>query len=129
MVKIVQIYFGRKKIDVFSLFLNVVIVVAVALIGMFLLGMEETKHEIVMSPTEDVVYTEQTEEKSDSCLININTASKAELMLLEGIGEKKAESIIAYREKTPFTCPEDIVKVEGIGMRTYEKFADKICVE
>lgn len=131
LVKIVQSCFDRsKKIDMFSLFLHIVIVVAIALFGMFLLGVAKTEHEIIMHPSNDISYVEQAEQKKDeSHLININTASKEELMLLAGIGEKKAENIIAYREKTPFTCPEDIVKVEGIGNHTYEKFADKICVE
>ena len=50
-------------------------------------------------------------------------------MLLSGIGADKAEKIIEYREKEPFKKPKDITKVKGIGEKTYEALADKICVE
>jgi competence protein ComEA len=48
--------------------------------------------------------------------VNINTASKAELMSVRGIGEKRAEAIIAYRDKNgPFKSVEDLESVQGIG--------------
>ena len=62
-------------------------------------------------------------------LININTATKDELMLLENIGEKTAEAIIEYRTSQAFKKPHDLVNVYGIGEKTYEKIKDKICVE
>ncbi len=62
--------------------------------------------------------------------ININTAAKAELMELDRIGPKYAERIIEYREKVaPFQKPEDIMKVKGIGKKTYEANKDRIVVE
>jgi competence protein ComEA len=62
--------------------------------------------------------------------ININEASVTELMKLKKIGQKYAERIVAYREKNgPFQKPEDIVKVKGIGQKTFELNADKITVE
>ena len=61
--------------------------------------------------------------------ININTASKAELMQLDGIGEAYAKAIIAYREANgPFKQPGDIVNVKGIGPATYEKNKERIAV-
>ena len=48
--------------------------------------------------------------------ININTAGVDELMLLPGIGEKRAEDIIAYRRANgPFRIPEELTEVSGIG--------------
>lgn len=60
--------------------------------------------------------------------ININTASKVELMKIKGIGEKTATKIINYRNKTPFGTIEDIQKVKGIGPKKFESMKDKITV-
>ena len=59
--------------------------------------------------------------------ININNASLLELISLPGIGEKKAQSIIEYREKVGiFKSKEDIKKVKGIGEGIYTKIKDII---
>lgn len=60
--------------------------------------------------------------------IDLNLASKEELMTLDGIGEKTAEKIIAYREKNQFIKIEDITKVSGIGTKTFESIKEKIKV-
>lgn len=61
--------------------------------------------------------------------ININTASKDELMKLSGVGESKAEAIIQYRTKSGgFKKVEDLQNVDGIGEKTVEKLKDKITV-
>lgn len=63
-------------------------------------------------------------------LININTASVAELCTLPGIGESRAEDIITYRtDNGAFGSPEEIMQVSGIKDSMYEKIKDKICVE
>ena len=59
-------------------------------------------------------------------VININTASKEELMKLSGIGEGKAKQIIEYRNKNPFNSIEDIKNVKGIGDSLYEKIKNNI---
>ena len=65
---------------------------------------------------------------SESSLININTASKEELMKLNGIGEVIADRIIEYRNKNKFEKIEDIKNVSGIGDGMYEKIKDYITV-
>ena len=62
-------------------------------------------------------------------LVDINTATKQELITLPGVGESRAESIISYREKNGgFSRIEDIMKVEGIKDGMFAKMKDKICV-
>ncbi len=61
--------------------------------------------------------------------VNINTAGKDELMTLKGIGESRAEDIIAYREKHGlFRKIEDIMKVPGIKDGAFQKIKDDITV-
>ncbi|MDO4285726.1 MAG: helix-hairpin-helix domain-containing protein [Eubacteriales bacterium] len=64
-----------------------------------------------------------------SGLVNLNTATAQELMSLPGIGESKAEAIIAYRtENGPFSAPEDIMKISGIKEGLFSKIRDRITV-
>lgn len=62
--------------------------------------------------------------------VNINRADKAALMTLNGIGETRAEAIIEYREKTGgFSGIEELMLVDGIKEKIYEKLKDKITVQ
>jgi len=62
-------------------------------------------------------------------LININTASVAELDTLPSIGPTLAQRIIDYREQNgPFISIEDIIDVPGIGAGNFERFKDMITV-
>lgn len=70
-----------------------------------------------------------TTQNNASGKVNINQASKEELMTLTGIGESKAKDIISYREKNgPFTSIEDIKKVSGIGETIYAQIKEAITV-
>ena len=79
----------------------------------------------------DACIEEKTEpeEKQPSTMVNINTATKEELMTLSGIGETKAEAIIYYSKKTPFKKIEDLKNVSGIGDSTFEEIKSNITVE
>ena len=62
--------------------------------------------------------------------ININKASKDELMRLPGIGEATAERIILYRtDHGPFTSANDLESVKGIGKKKLERFIQYITVD
>jgi len=60
--------------------------------------------------------------------ININEAGPEELTQLPGIGPSRAEAIIAEREKRPFRRVEDIMRVPGIGRKTFGRIRDAIRV-
>lgn len=68
------------------------------------------------------------ETQSSNSLINLNTATKTELMTLPGIGEAKADQIILYRKDNRFETIEDVMKVSGIGESYFAKIKDFITV-
>lgn len=63
--------------------------------------------------------------------VDLNRASAAELAAaLHGVGMKKAEAIVAYREAHgPFKSADELVKVKGIGLATVERNRSRILVE
>lgn len=66
----------------------------------------------------------------DAGKINLNKATVTELSQLKRVGLKYAQRIVDYREKNgPFTKPEDIMNVQGIGSKTFELNKDLIAVE
>ncbi len=79
--------------------------------------------------------------KNDACItqeqptsiqtkISLNEATTEELMSLPGIGEKKANDIIEYRNKNgKYKSIEEIMNVSGIGESVFEKIKDYITVE
>jgi len=67
---------------------------------------------------------------ADAGKINLNKATVAELSQLKGIGMKYAERIVEFRDKNgPFKQVEDLLKVQGIGLKLLEKNKDRITVE
>jgi competence ComEA-like helix-hairpin-helix protein len=99
--------------------------------------LQEMEKSVVeeIAPFTPIMTTEKTpirklniqerEELKTALKININTASSEELQELPFIGPKRAEGIIAAR---PYAKIEDIMKVHGIGPKTFEKIKDRITV-
>jgi competence protein ComEA len=60
--------------------------------------------------------------------VNVNTADAATIAeALNGVGEAKAEAIVAYRQANgPFKSAEQLAEVKGIGLKTVEKNRDLI---
>ncbi len=66
---------------------------------------------------------------SQSDLIDINTATLAELESLPGIGPTLAQNIINYRnENGPFASPEELMNVDGIGPTIYDQIQNLVTV-
>jgi competence protein ComEA len=66
--------------------------------------------------------------KAVTGVVNLNQATAAQLDLLPGVGEKAAQRIIEHRKRTPFTRPEDLVKVKGFGKKKFEKLKPHLAV-
>lgn len=76
--------------------------------------------------------TMQAEERREEGItrVNLNSADRAQLCTLPGIGQQKAERIIAYREQHgPFRSTEEIKNIPGIKDKAYEKLRDRISVQ
>jgi competence protein ComEA len=61
-------------------------------------------------------------------MINLNTATKEELMSINGIGEVIAGRIIEYRELHPFGDIAELLDIKGIGEKVYAKIKPSITV-
>ena len=91
---------------------------------------EKCKHPENTDLTNDACIDYESNNSSDTGIVNINTATKEELMKLPGIGESKAKSIISYREKNNgFNSIEEIKKVEGIGDNLYAQIEKVITTQ
>ena len=85
--------------------------------------------ETVIIPTLGVIRPTLTPLAEEKILIDLNSATRAELMSLPGIGEKRAGDILALREqKGAFTAKEDLLEISGISERLLESIYDLIIV-
>lgn len=85
----------------------------------------EDEMKIYIPTLEEMVASES----QDSGKINLNTATKDQLMTLPGVGESKANSIIEYREENGgFQKVEDIMEISGIKEGLFAQIKDYIMV-
>ncbi|MFH2005551.1 MAG: helix-hairpin-helix domain-containing protein [bacterium] len=61
--------------------------------------------------------------------VNINTAETQQLALLPRVGPSTAKRIVAYRSKTRFNTIRDLMRVKGIGKRTFLRAKAHLTVE
>lgn len=79
-----------------------------------------------------IVKAEATEtvSRSEISVVNINSASADEMASVPGLGEKKSQAIVKFREKHgPFARVEDLKKVDGIGDKLFEKIRQYVTVK
>ena len=60
--------------------------------------------------------------------VDINSATPEELQSIKGIGAKKANQIVAFREQNCFQSLQDLTKIKGIGSKSLEKLAPQLKV-
>ena len=85
------------------------------------IGEDVTASEVKQAEQGDATTTDK---------VNINTADLAKLQTLRGVGAKRAQDIIDYREQNgPFKTPEDLGNVKGFGEKTIEKLKESITVD
>lgn len=132
----------KRFFDKFTTIITIICVFVITVVGTFLLRLEsDDTSGIIKSDKSAEIEAAIDSAKSSNLvssgeydadvygLININTAEKDLLVLLDGIGEKRAEDIIEYRQTHPFKRIEDIKKIDGIGQKTFDKIKNQICVE
>ena len=61
--------------------------------------------------------------------VNINTATVEQLQELPGVGPVTAQRIVAFRDKTPFSTPEQLLEIKGIGQKTFAKMKGLVTVD
>ena len=90
---------------------------------------EKVEEKTTEIPAEEPELSEEPQQEETDARININTAGLEELMTLKGVGESRAQAIIAWRtEQGPFEKPEDIMQISGIKEGVYSRIKDQIRV-
>ena len=89
---------------------------------------KKTVSEITSVSSDETEFSEIIQDISFP--INLNTASRDELMLIDGIGESTADKIIEYRERNGgFASVSQLIEINGIGEAKLEKFRSFLYVE
>lgn len=97
-------------------------------LGSALVSSSVLAEEKAVEPLTAQITTEKAPSADVGDKLNINTATASEIQKsLTGIGAKKAEAIVQYREKHGnFTSAEQLLEVQGIGKATLEKNRDRL---
>ena len=120
----------------YKFIITLAVVFVVCAVGSFVRTYHENKNLNLQSftpvdaenPVSDLFEREEKEEYVIK--VNINTATHEQLCEINGIGDKKAKSIIEYRENYGrFSDIREIMMVDGIGEKRYEEIKKYLTVE
>jgi competence ComEA-like helix-hairpin-helix protein len=67
--------------------------------------------------------------KTPKQAVDLNRASLLELMQLPGVGPSRAAAIVQYRSAHPFRRAADLLRIKGIGRRTFKRLRPFVTVE
>lgn len=85
--------------------------------------------KITVPTKKEAKALDKDDDSDESHIVNINTAAKEELMTLPGIGESKADAIIAYRQENGgYRNIEELMQISGIKEGVYSKISEYITV-
>jgi len=111
------------------LLLAIFLISSTLMICFFILNVSGNMSDLNLGCTTVTLTQEERKISADLGLIDLNSASKEQLMLLPGIGDSLSDRIIEYREMTAnFTYIVDIVNVKGIGVNKFLEIRDFITV-
>lgn len=89
-----------------------------------------SKDENISVVASTTTSSAMSQEEKNTSLVNLNTATEADLQTISGIGAKRATDIIAYREANGgFKSVDDLNNVSGIGDKTMESIRPYVTVE
>ncbi|MEG3310564.1 helix-hairpin-helix domain-containing protein [Streptococcus sp. SS-4456] len=89
-----------------------------------------SKEENISVVTSTTASSAMSQDEKNTTLVNLNTATEADLQTISGIGAKRAADIIAYREANGgFQSVDDLNNVSGIGDKTVESIRPYVTVE
>ncbi|HEM3454495.1 helix-hairpin-helix domain-containing protein [Streptococcus suis] len=89
-----------------------------------------SKDENISVVASTTASSAMSQEEKNTSLVNLNTATEADLQTISGIGAKRATDIIAYREANGgFKSVDDLNNVSGIGDKTMESIRPYVTVE
>lgn len=82
---------------------------------------EKVVMDAIAKGTKNAASATASAPNDETALVYINIATEEELCSLPGIGPKKAQDIIAYRQKHPFRRLNQLLNIKGIGRKTLER--------
>ncbi|MFM0855493.1 helix-hairpin-helix domain-containing protein [Streptococcus suis] len=89
-----------------------------------------SKDENISVVASTTTSSAMSQEEKNTNLVNLNTATEADLQTISGIGSKRAADIIAYREANGgFKSVDDLNNVSGIGDKTMESIRPYVTVD